>query len=383
MGLFRGVVVQQLRLLTGAPKTGGHDGEVLACAFTPDGRFVLSAGWDGHLRLWEAAKGAPVSALAVGPRPLSACAVTPDGQHWLSGSMDGMLGRWDALTHQRVSLFLAHTRPISALVYAADTDLLATASWDGQVVLWQSGQERAGRTLTGHRDIVAGCRFTPDGKTLVSWAYDGTVRVWDAAWARPRGVLTGHADRVTAGAVSPLGRWFASGSRDRVLKVWDLTTAQEVQAVTTRAEIRACFFLLDGESLVVVEGDGQLSLRALPGLEMRSELATRLALHGADLAPGGGQLALAGGDGRVHFVAIDGFDAAPLVVTPTQTSRVTANVFQRLLGQRRLKHAYQCTCPACRESFELAGAAPTQPTPCPHCHRQLRLSPFVKSAAGS
>ena len=44
---------------------------------------VLSAGWDGNLRLWEASSGRHLTALRAGPKPLSACAFTPDGRRWV------------------------------------------------------------------------------------------------------------------------------------------------------------------------------------------------------------------------------------------------------------------------------------------------------------
>ena len=77
-----------LRLLEATSPADRHDGEVFGCAYTPDGACVLTGGWDGNLRLWDAGTGAQMTALPVSPKPLSSCAVTPDGQHWLSGSME-------------------------------------------------------------------------------------------------------------------------------------------------------------------------------------------------------------------------------------------------------------------------------------------------------
>ena len=171
----KGEVVPTLRLLSAAAGPGSHGGEVFSCAFTPDGKYVLSGGWDGHLRLWEASTGGHLTAVRASDKPVSACAVAPDNTRWLSGSLDGMLTFWDPMTQQCLSVFLAHTRPIAALVFDGDGQTLATASWDRTLALWRTNRERDGRQLTGHEDIVAGCRFTPDGKTLLSWSHDGSL----------------------------------------------------------------------------------------------------------------------------------------------------------------------------------------------------------------
>src|SRR3954453_17178670 len=64
-----------------------HGGGVFCCTYTPDGAFVLSGGWDGWLRLWDASSAAVITGFQAGPKPLSACAVTPDASRWVSGSM--------------------------------------------------------------------------------------------------------------------------------------------------------------------------------------------------------------------------------------------------------------------------------------------------------
>jgi WD40 repeat protein len=377
--------VQTLRLLKAGARAGGHAGEVFACSFAPDGRLLLSAGWDGYLRLWETEKGEQVHEVRVAAKPLSACAVSPDGKRWLAASMDGLLSQWDSQTHHKASVYMAHTRPISTITFTSDGALLATASWDRQLILRNPATDRDARTLAGHEDIVSGCRFTPDGKTLVSWSYDGTVRLWETTRARPMAAFRSHGDRVISGAVGPDGRWAATASRDLQLKLWDLTAGQEAATFTLKAEPRACCFLLDGESLVLADAAGQLTLLAVPGLEVRAELGTRLPVQCAELSPTGNQIALGCTDGGIRLVAVDGFDSAPLVVTPTQTSQRTATLIQRLFGQSRLINALRCTCPACGQSFELPGTA-RGPSACPHCHRHLRLSNLVRAggeAAGS
>jgi hypothetical protein len=366
-------------LLTTEPAGEGHEGDVLACAYSPDGQFVLSAGWDGYLRLWETAQGTQVTQLKAGSKPLSACAVAPNGRRWLAGSMEGLLAYWDGMLQTQTLMFLAHTRPVSTIVYSAD-GVLATTSWDRQVILWDRNREREGRTLTGHADIVSGGRFTPDGRTFVSWSYDGTVRLWEVGRGRPLAELTGHADRILAGAVCPDGRWAATGSRDQALKLWDLARPCEAGSVTLAAEVRACFFLLDAASLVTVDSDGLVQVFSVPDLEPRESHATRLPVQCADLSPTGGQLALGCSDGRVCLVAVDGFDSAPLLVTPTQGTRQTANLFQRMLGKHRTVPTFEFTCPACRQAFELPPQSPGQAASCPACRRSLRLSPFVMPA---
>src|SRR5262249_30635819 len=128
--VHEGGIVPTLRLLSATLGPGGHGGEVFSCAYAPDGSQVLSGGWDGQLRLWEASSGSQLTGFKAAEKAVSACAIAPDGHRWLSGSLDGMLATWDAMTQQRVSVFLAHTRPISAIVFDADGQTLATASWD-------------------------------------------------------------------------------------------------------------------------------------------------------------------------------------------------------------------------------------------------------------
>src|SRR5262249_41758705 len=131
---------------------------------------------------------------------------------------------------------------------------------------------------------------------------------------------------------------------------------------------------LDGESLVTVEANGRLAILSVPSLQERYEMNVRLPVQCATLSPGGSQVALGCDDGKVRFLAVEGHESTPLLVTPTRTSQRISTTIGGPFGRSRVEPAYACTCPACRQSFQLAEAYSGKPSPCPHCRRPLRFS---------
>ncbi|MGL4554960.1 MAG: WD40 repeat domain-containing protein [Gemmataceae bacterium] len=357
-----------------------HDGEVYSCSYSPDGAYLLSAGWDGLLRLWDASTGGTLSSLAASPRPLSACAYSGDGKQWLSGSMEGLLCTWDSVSHQMIGSFVAHTRPISGLSYSPDGRLLATASWDRQVAVRNAEIPRESRTFGTHHDIVSGCRFGADGSQLFSWSHDSTIKVWDVASGREAATFAGHSDRVTTLAISPDGRMALSGGRDATVRMWDLEQMAELATVNIGAEVRACFFLLDGESVIIADAVGRLFLMTAPAFQVRAQIQTPFRAMSGALSPNGLQIALGSEEGIVHFLDIEGQDEASFVVTATQSLKEESTVFGMLFGGTRTTRKYTYTCPSCRQVVESV-TLPPGPVPCPRCHRQLRIRQRVAVTA--
>lgn len=365
--------VAQFRPLPAESAAERHNGEVYGCTYTPDGAFVLSGGWDGYLRLWDAATGVPRVSLQASPKPLSCCACSPDGTRWLSGSMEGLLSVWDGVSLQPLLTFVAHTRPISGICFSPDGERLATCSWDRHVTLRLVGKEREGRNLLGHRDIVTGCAFTPDGGRLLSWSHDGTVKVWDVSHLQEVATLNAHRDRVTWVSLAPDGRFAASGGRDGQLCWWDLERLSLVSAVNLGAELRTCFCLLDGEHLVAGDAAGRLFLLAVPSFEAVTQVQTPARAISGALAPTGTQVALGGEDGLVHRIAIDGLDDSPLVVVARPQLRDDPTLLDRFFGKSRVKRIFRLCCPGCRHALELV-QLPADRIACPSCHRPLRVA---------
>jgi WD40 repeat protein len=359
----------QLRVLN-STREPVHKGEVYGCSFSVEGAFVLAAGWDGCLSLWEAGSGQLVSVLRTGGDPLSACAFSPDGKLWLSGSSEGVLVFWDALSHQPYLQVVAHLRPISAIQFSS-TGQLATASWDRRVVLRSLSQPGDGHSLTGHTDIVAGMQFGSDGRRLLSWSHDRTLCVWSTKQRRLLATLTGHSDRVTAGALSPDGSWIVSGGRDKRLKVWNARTYQEACSVKLGAEVRVCRIVPDSSAVVSVDAKGFLNLWSLPALDNLGTAMVTVGVLCGDLASSGQQVALGGEDGRVHLVVLEDLPPPALPVVIKSRPAAAGSMLDRLLGAPRTGAVYAYTCPACRRQVELE-SEPAPAFACLHCGQPLR-----------
>lgn len=361
----------KLRLLPDTHDSESHGDEVLACTFSPDSKYVLSGGWDGCLRLWEASAGKSLGKIEVATKPVSACAVSPDGTQLVSGTLDGMLARWDAASRRQISIFLAHTRPISAIAFANDSRTMVTASWDRNLILWTGGG-RDSRTLSGHNDIVAGCCFNPNAQSLLSWSHDNTVRLWELSSGRTITTFKDFPDRVTCGAASPDGRYAAFGTRDQGVKLFDLISFKAVRSVKMTGEVKCIMFLLDGQGVVAGDESGTMTLYSVPDLRTAESFETNLALQCGTISPSGGIIAVGCNDGRVHLLAVDGFDAAPLVIHVTQQTRRTASTLQKLFGKSSEVAVLQGNCPVCRAVFEYPGTQ-VQSINCPSCRRTLRV----------
>ncbi len=351
----------------------GHEGEVFATAFFPDGTLVVTAGWDGYLRLWDPITATPQVRLRIGNKPLSACAVSLDGRHYLTGTMEGVLGLWDAATQTPTQTTVAHTRPIAAIALAPDGFTLASAGWDRMIHLRSLDNFHVARLLQGHRDLLTGCTFFPDGRNLLSWSADGTLRGWDTDSAREEFCLRVSPDRVAAAALSPDGTLALTGARDGTIKLWNLIEQREVLKLALPEEIRGLFFLLDGEAAVAVDAAGQALLLTLPDLRVESAAPAGHRIMASALSPDGRQLALGGEDGYLYLMAITGESTGPVFVTPQRTATPAGGLIARLFGGGNRAESYRVVCPCCRTAVTLQ-TLPDRPISCSQCRQAIRVN---------
>jgi WD40 repeat protein/Flp pilus assembly protein TadD len=182
-------------------------------AFSPDGKTIATAGWDGA-RLWDAATLRPIGTPLPHPHPspVEAVAFSPDGKTIATAGWDGAR-LWDAATARLIGTPLPHPSRCEAVAFSPDGKILATAGWDG-ARLWDAATLKPIGAPLPHPSLVEAVAFSPDGRTIAT-AGSGGARLWDAATARPIGTSLSPVSAVRAVAFNDIQsrlRYTAEGS---------------------------------------------------------------------------------------------------------------------------------------------------------------------------
>ena len=208
----------------------GHRDLINAIAFSPNGRYIASAGLDKTIRLWNVQTHQAVREPIKGHQQgIKTIAFSPNGQRIVSGSYGGeekdTLRFWDAETGQPIgNPVKGHF--INALTFSPDGQRIAITSspYEVKFVDAQTGQ-LIGKPLIGHRDLINAIAFSPDGHLIATSSRDNTIRLWDAKNSQPIGKpLRGHLNFVLSARFSPDSQRIVSGSSDNTVRIWDIQT---------------------------------------------------------------------------------------------------------------------------------------------------------------
>jgi WD40 repeat protein/serine/threonine protein kinase len=210
-------------------------------AFSPDGRYLAAATGTrkeqalenppGEVRIWETSTWGKAHVLAKHTRSVNSIAYSPDGRWLASAGSDRTVKIWDTQTGVEVATLLGHTHFVVGVAFSPDGKRLVSASEDSTLRVWDTETQETVRILQGHSGKVNGVAYSPDGKRIASSSDDRTVKVW-AAEQPPVARVLGGAGRkwFTDVAYSPDGKYLAGANGDRTVTIWDRAN-YEVQMV--------------------------------------------------------------------------------------------------------------------------------------------------------
>lgn len=260
----------------------GHDRDVVAVAFSPDGRWLASGSTDQTVRIWPVAGDDPGSSPMGGPRILVGhedgvetvawsrdgtllatgggktlrvwraadgvelhawpggggfdLSFSPDGTELWIGEQSGDLRILDVQTGREVQATHPHDDRIANIVFDPTGRRGYTLGWDGRLIEWDTRTHRTLRTIEGQSSLRF-LSFDADGRLALTGEEDGTVCVRDGVTLAPLHTLhLPTASHATRGWFGLDGRTFLTASADGALRVWHATSGVVLQTLDTVVE---------------------------------------------------------------------------------------------------------------------------------------------------
>ena len=247
----------------------GHTDSVLAVAFSPNGKLLVSGSSDETVRLWDVDTGELLLTREEHTGPINAVAFSADGKtFWSAGNQDAAIRSWfsaDGGKASKTTFMPADAFTATAFSPDGKTVVRAfdVASADKMIVnallergikleassiVFHFALNHAG-SVSGHADSVNVLTLYTKARILATGSVDKTIQLWNIEMEypdQPLHILAGHTEGITAMDFSVNGKLLASGSSDKTVRLWDVATGQLLHTLTGHTgEIGSVTFLGD------------------------------------------------------------------------------------------------------------------------------------------
>jgi WD40 repeat protein len=250
-----------------------HWGGVHGVVCSPDGQWLVSAGLDRTVRIWDAGTGKQLHVMTGHGGEVQCVALDAKGSLLASASRNGLVKFWDPATAAaKGSITTKHRGQLNWIALSGDGATLATASFDGTVKLWDVATANELFTLGGGQGAVHRVAFRPDGQVLAAAYASGSVKLWDVKSGSLLQNLIVSPSEVWSVVFSPDGDLLAAGNKDGTIHVWDTDTWTQLPTLRGHGEgVHGLAFGADGKMLASASKDHTVRLwDPFQGTELRT-----------------------------------------------------------------------------------------------------------------
>ena len=213
-----------------------QDGQLYALAWSPDGRYLASAGSSATIEVWDMLTNQVVATYTGHTQSIFGLAWSPDGRRIASASQDHTAQVWNPLTGAPLVSFTGHVDTAWVVEWSPDGRSVASGSVDGTVQIWDPNSAARIQTYTASSAVRA-LAWSPNGRSIASGGDNAIVQVWQVATAGVFATYRGHQSVVEAVQWSRDGSRIASASKDHTVQIWQATTASQIYTYTGHSNL--------------------------------------------------------------------------------------------------------------------------------------------------
>ncbi|HRY48263.1 MAG TPA: protein kinase [Candidatus Paceibacterota bacterium] len=201
--------------------------------FSPDGRFLCTAGEQGTARVYQADTGEELFAL---PQRIQQAVFSPDSRRLVALSSERIATVWDLAKREESHTLRGHLVMIERAAFSPDGRRIATASPDGWVKIWSA---TAGREVLWVGSCVWGPAFSPDGRYVSLAGFGYPLKIWDTTNGQEVLTFSSRLHAALMAVFSADGQRVISVGNEKFSRVWDAKTGTLVR--TLRGPTNALF----------------------------------------------------------------------------------------------------------------------------------------------
>jgi WD40 repeat protein len=160
---------------------GTHNDAIHSLQFSPDGRQFVTASADRTAKIWDAATGEQVSAMAGHSADVQNAWFSPDGRELITSGSDGGTRLWTAGTGRLLATLVEDRELIASAAFSADNRFILTGDDTGIARMWDHATGKLVARFHLHDSASRCCGFLGQGERIFSQGSKGDLRTWEIA----------------------------------------------------------------------------------------------------------------------------------------------------------------------------------------------------------
>jgi WD40 repeat protein len=155
----------------------GHS-ERVSASFSKNGKYIVTAGWDGNSIVYDTKTGAQIRRLCSLNSIINSAVFSPSGDTIIVACKNKKVILFDRIKNKQNFEFSGHTEEVYSAVFSSDGKSILTTSKDNKVRVFDNNGDLL-RLVNGHLDDVYLGEFIDTNKQIISTSYDHKTIVWD------------------------------------------------------------------------------------------------------------------------------------------------------------------------------------------------------------